>query len=202
MRAWSRGLLVVLIAGWIAGCGIPVESAPRELPADAQVPLQPADPAPAPSPARLVEQLWFVREGVLVPVDRTSPSALDSQGLIDLLVAGPTAQEVTSGLRTAVVSVVTGAPLVVTAATAGVPVAPLADDAEVLVLQEEFLDLPFDEQLLVLGQVVDTVAVRGVRSVLFVDRNGNQLGVPLPDGRLSNGPVSPEDYDELVRGSE
>ena len=64
-------------------------------------------------------------------------------------------------------------------------------------LTEEFNSLPSQEQLLVLGQVVLTLATDPDHSVLFVDSTGTPLGVPLPDGRLVNRAVSARDFRTL-----
>ena len=73
------------------------------------------------------------------------------------------------------------------------------EDGQVaIVLQPEFKDLLADEQVLVLGEVVTTVAVGDVQEVIFVDEDGLRLGVPLADGRLRNGPVTPADYAALI----
>jgi hypothetical protein len=194
LLAVVAALLGLLLLG---ACGIPAEDEPRPLPTGSAT-NQPPPPTTEPTPAEDQAQLWFVREGLLVPVLRAVAEPPGSQDLIDLLVAGPTAEEEEAGIRTAVVSVVTGEPLVVTAISAGVEAPPLQDDQEAIVLSEEFTDLNAEEQVLVLGEVVTTVAVGDVAEILFVDGTGKPLGVPVADGRLRNGPVSPADYASLI----
>ena len=101
-------------------------------------------------------------------------------------------------MRTAVVSVVSGEPLVVTASAAAVDAPDLSDEQVAIVLEPEFKELLSEEQVLVLGEVVTTVAVGEIAEVVFVDKDGQELGVPGADGRLRNGPVSPEDYASLI----
>jgi hypothetical protein len=114
------------------------------------------------------------------------------------LEAGPTQAELDAGLRTAVTSVVPDVPLVVTADAVGLNVT-LTDPRQIpVVLSEEFGSLPSQEQLLVLGQVVTTLTDGTDQSVLFVSDDGTAVGVPLPDGRLVNRPVTFVDYRELA----
>lgn len=196
-----RGLLIpALVVAMLvaAGCGVSVESEPRPLPSGAQVPLATSSPAPSPSEATTLVGLWMVQDAKLVQVDRDVESNPTSQDKLDLLAVGPTEREAERGIRTAVVSVVTGSPLSITADSAFVQVAGgLPEGSVAVVLEPEFAELPSDEQLLVLGQIVQTLAVGTVQSVLFVDNEGNALGVPLPDGQLVTGTVKPQDYEAL-----
>ena len=181
------GVLMLLAAG----CGVPTEVQPRPLPTQGVVPTASQTPAPEPTAAAEQATLWFVKGGQLVPAMRSTEGPLNPQDLIDLLAAGPTEQEAAAGLRTAVVSVVTREPLVETARSQGVAVDPLPRGTEAIVLAPEFTDLLAAEQVLVLGEVVTTLTVGATDALLFVDENGAPLGVPLPDGRLDNGPVGP-----------
>lgn len=193
-RAIAAALAVLLLAG----CGIPVESQPRPLPTGNNSPSAAPSEQTVPTPVQQPVVLWFVREGGLVPAERARTGPVSSQGLIDLLVEGPTASEQAQGIRSAVVSVVTGEPLVVTAEAARVNAPDSARDQVAVVLRPAFKDLLSQEQVLVLGEVVTTLAVGQVRSVLFVDEDGQTLGVPTADGRLANGPVGPKDYASLI----
>jgi len=194
--AAALGVLILL-----AGCGIPVEEEPRALPTGpGSTPTVPEASA-APDPTESQATLWFVKESELVPVQRVTDGPVDSQDLIDQLVAGPTPAEREAGIRSAVVSVVTGEPLVITAEEAGVVTADLPDNEVAVVLEPAFTALLAEEQVLVLGEVVTTLAVGQIEQVLFVDDDGQTLGVPLADGRLRNGPVVPEDYASLIAGA-
>jgi hypothetical protein len=190
--------VLVLLALLLAGCGVPTEAQPRPLPTQADRPSATSIPTPLPTSAVEAVTLWFVREGQLVPAQRTTEEPLGSQDLIDLLVAGPTNEEEAAGLRSAVVSVVTREPLVETAVSRGVAVEPLPRGTVAIVLAPEFTDLLASEQVLVLGEVVTTLTVGPVAGLVFVDENGQPLGVPLPDGRLQNGPVGRLDYASLI----
>lgn len=192
--AWVA--IVLLGAMLLTGCGIPPESEPRTLPTGGATTAPPPTSDPAPTEDQV--RLWFVREGLLVPVLRSVVEPPDSQGYLDLLVAGPTPEEKDEGVRTAVVSVVTGEPLVVTAQAAGVEPPQVAPDEEAIVLSSEFREVNAEEQTLVLGEVVTTVAVDDIKKILFIDEDGKPLGVPAADGRLRNGPVTPADYAALI----
>lgn len=192
--------LLAVLALLASACGVSVEAEPRPLPSGAQVPLATSSPAPSPTQAPTLVDLKMVQDAKLVQVDRDVESTPTSQDRLDLLAAGPTEEEAERGIRTAVVSVVTGSPLAITAEAAFVSViGQVPENSVAVVLQPEFIELPAEEQLLVLGQVVQSLAVGEVQSVLFVDVEGTTLGVPLPDGQLVTGTVTPRDYEALNR---
>ncbi|MCH9816700.1 MAG: hypothetical protein K0U64_09690 [Actinomycetia bacterium] len=197
-RLLTGGIGVVFVALAATACGVSVESNPRALPAVATQEIGSPTPVPTESTATRFVPLWFVREGELVPVDRRTDEAMGPQQKLDALEAGPTQVELDAGLRTAVNSVVPDVPLVITAEADGVPVAPSDPRQLPVVVSEEFGSLPSQEQLLVLGQVVITLTDSTDQSVLFVSDDGTPVGVPLPDGRLVNRPVTFVDYRELI----
>lgn len=189
--------LAAALAVVMASCGVSVEDEARPLPTQTATAPTPTEPTPS-VPAEDEVTLWLVREGGLQAVPRTAEPPVLAQDRIDLLVVGPTDEEAEAGIRTAVVSVVSGEPLVVTAREADVFVPEIESGQVAVVLEPEFLELLSDEQVLVLGQVVTTLAVDGINEVLFVTEGGQTVGVPLADGRLREGPVGPEDYAELI----
>ena len=134
---------------------------------------------------------------MLVPVNRTSPTGLTDEQKVESLAAGPTASEAAQGLRTALTPVQPDAPLVVTAEADGVPVA-VSPTQTAVVLNPEFVQLPSQEQLLILGQVVLTLNESPDATVVFVDDQGSPVSVPLPNGRLTSEPVSAADYAQLI----
>lgn len=185
--------LLIVAALAVTACGVSSESQPRALPPEAAGPLESATPVETDSAATRLMALWFVTDGALTQVDRQTESTVSAQDKIVALEAGPTQVELDAGMRTAVTSVVPDVPLVITADAAGVVVETGRRHIAV-VLSEEFASLPSDEQLLVLGQVVTTLADGTLNGVLFVDNDGTPVGVPLPDGRLVNRPVTATDY--------
>jgi hypothetical protein len=67
-----------------------------------------------------------------------------------------------------------------------------------VVLSPTFSELTAEEQVLLIGQVVLTLTELSSTPVLFVDATGAPLSVPLPDGRLRDGPVTRGDYVALT----
>lgn len=189
-----KRLLLLLAAVAVAACGVPTDSAPRSLPTEVLDALNSAEPAEN-SGGELAE-LWFVRNAKIVPVERRVEQQLTPEEALLLLEAGPTAEEKEVGLRTALVPVAANTPLVATAAASGLSV-PAGNKQTAVVLDDQFSELPSEEQLLILGQVVFTLATEPDESVLFVNSSGTPIGVPLPNGRLSNGAVTRSNYDAL-----
>ncbi len=188
----AAGLVLVVLSA----CGVSSESDPRALPSEARSKLESPEPARTESAATRFLDLWFVDNAVLVRVDRPVDGPMTAEDKLEALEAGPTQAELDLGLRTAVNSVVPDEPLVATANSLGLTV-PHEETQSVVVLTEEFNSLPSQEQLLVLGQVVLTLATDPDHSVLFVDSTGTPLGVPLPDGRFVNRAVSARDFRTL-----
>ena len=67
-----------------------------------------------------------------------------------------------------------------------------------VILSSAFSALPPAEQVLLLGQVVLSLAGSGETSVLFTDETGSPVAVPLPDGRLLDLPATARDYSSLI----
>jgi len=143
--------------------------------------------------------LWFVEEGRLTPVESALPAGTGLDYVMQALVVGPTPLEAERGLRTIASDPPTGRPL---AKVVG-PLLPEATTSLTLPLTVElspdFPSLPPSEQLLLLGQVVLSLTGAGAPSVIFVDESGTPLAVPLPGGRLLDGPVRASDFALLVR---
>jgi hypothetical protein len=119
----------------------------------------------------------------------------EPQQLLDALAAGPPAD--TENLRTVVVDPLTGEAFVSATDTNPPQVGIVTVQAS-----PAFTALPPTEQILLLGQVVLTLTgVRTTDGVLVVNEQGEALAVPLPDGRLLDGPATAADYRSLVRVS-
>jgi hypothetical protein len=188
--------MVVVASAAFAACGVSSESRPRDLPLDVVQGLTSPAPAETNASATRFMSLWFVVDGGLVQVDRLTEEAVTPEDKILALEAGPTQPELDVGMRTALTSVVPDVPLVITADAASEPV-DIGPEQIAVVLSDEFGSLPSQEQLLALGQVVTTLTGGTVLSVVFVDSDGVSVGVPLPDGRLVNRPVTAKDYRDL-----
>jgi hypothetical protein len=180
-----RRLVTVLLAGLVtAGCGVPVDSAPRDL--DRPDAVSGSD-APAPDPiGNVSERLYLVRDGKLVRVTRRIPVARTPWQMVQDLVAGPTRDEQKDGLTTALSTMRVGATVIAqrrAAVEIGAPAVPGARSDEVLAY----------------AQIVCTLTSQGaeVGTVSFT-RGGKPLAVPSGDGLLSTGPLTIADYADLI----
>ena len=188
-------LLLPLVALLVVACGVGPETTPRALPVGNDPDAFPAENG---GRAGVIEALWFVSDDQLVPVNRTTEAAPTDEEKIDTLEAGPTESEAATGLRTALTPVLPDQPLVATAESQGVPVATEPGQVAV-VLNAAFNRLPSQEQLLVLGQVVLSLADSPDGTVVFVDEQGTPVGVPLPSGRLTSEPLTATDFAPLIK---
>ncbi len=180
--AAARWLVAVAVA-LSSACGLPTESAPRDIPAQE---LTPAD-APAPVPGVRPTTLYLVRDGALAPVTRRTASTGSPRNALQLLVRGPSAGESAQGLSTAL-----GPDSVV---LDGVGV---RGSTVTVALADTRAGLGRNDEVLAYGQVVATLtALPGVSAVLFV-RDGAELSVPRADGSLAEGPLTRRDYAELL----
>lgn len=170
----------------LTGCGVTAETRARPLTA-ADAPLgllSRSSPSVQPSGAA-VERLVFVRDSLLVPVERSTERNGVGAALADLL-AGPSPQDRVQGLTTAL------------PVRAEPPAVQVEGGVAVVVGTEELLDSGRSDQVLALAQVVLTLdAVAGVDAVRFT-RDGEPLPVPRGDGSLTQAPVSSQDYAELL----
>jgi hypothetical protein len=102
-----------------------------------------------------------------------------------------------TGLVTLIADPVGGPPLAAlpsdrpTPSESGVSPGPSARE---VVLSQTFGELTAEQQVLLIGQVVLTLTEIDPGPVSFVDEAGAPLSVPLPDGRLRDGPVTRGDY--------
>ena len=68
----------------------------------------------------------------------------------------------------------------------------------VLARTDAFTLLPANDQVLLVGQVVTSLAEVGLTSVIITDQAGLPIPLVLPDGRVLEGPATADDYDVLV----
>lgn len=181
----------LLALALVPGCGVPTRSVAEPL---ASVPYELMSPSTAPSKARPSTQsegrrLWWVRDGELVAV-AGPPAGPDLEGTaaatLERLAAGPSEQERTAGLSTALG-----------------PDVRLA--LESLTNGRVVVDIRAGEQApsagrlpLAVGQLVLTlVSIDGVDQVLLTaDRAA--IEAPLPGGALTALPLRAEDYEALT----
>ena len=193
--------------------------APLRLPTAAPAASASPTPSPAPSPSTTPTasdlRLWFVQDDGLAAVESSLPSGSSPDLILQALAIGPTLEESRQGLRTVARDPLTGQPLVLVAPTSLTPVdvpsaasgaasgppatAPTDAVADVtVVLGSAFSALPPSEQVLLLGQVVLSLAGSGNDTVVFTDDAGSPVAVPLPDGRLLDAPATARDYTGLI----
>ncbi len=185
----GAGVAVVLVAG----CGVPTQDAASPLPSGAIVspPAPSSEPPPDPTASTT---LWFVVDGTLVPsVVGTTQGG--SQGLLDALASGPPAGSDPAARSLLADPSAGGALLAVTSPSP--PDLPPGGTVSVAVT-DAFTALPSSEQVLLIGQVVMTMTSAGADAVLVTDAQGAPLAIPLPDGRLLDGPANAADYAPLT----
>lgn len=197
VRIAAAGVVSTLLTMGVTGCGVPVDSRAQPLPSGV---LPPATPSPTvsptdtaqPTPAPATARLWFVQEEGIVPV--TMPlEGTEPQQLLNALAEGPPSEY--PNLRTVVVDPLTGDAFV-----SAVDTRPARPGIVTVQASSAFTALPPTEQVLLLGQVVLTLTgVRTTEGVLVVNEQGEALAIPLPDGRLLDGPATAADYRSLVR---
>lgn len=185
------GLLVAVASVTVAACGVRTMGQASKV-ADKNVPYDLLSPTiattttlTAPRQTRPTE-VFFVRNGALVPVvrDLAYPATVDEA--LSALAAGPSDEETAGGLRTALPD-----GKVIAAATVG-------GGGARLTLTDEFAKATSQEQVLAIAQLVFTVtSVPGVGDVAFV-LNDASIDVPRPDGSVAAGVVSRDDYSSLL----
>ena len=199
--AWS-GTAAVCIA--LVSCGVPTQDLAKPLASGVIAPpALPASPSPSPTDSQSVApsptvtsdpvELWFAGDAGLVPVLTAVEPANSAEAVVAGLVAGPPEDE---QLRTVAVDPLTGLPLISVFLD---EVTDSVNPGDVnIALSPEFAALPPNEQVLVLGQLVLSIAGEGLGTVAFVDQTGSPVAVPLPDGRLLDRPATVEDYRSLI----
>jgi hypothetical protein len=171
-------LVAVLLT---AGCGVPLDSAPRDV-TDARVPYRSG--APAEGEGRAVERLCFVRAGALVRVVRRVPAVRPSEQQLRDLLAGPTTEESAAGLSSALTTA-TGVTMTLTGGRATVDIGP------------RDVGLRSDD-VLAFGQIVCTLTSQLQVGTVSFTSGGLPLGVPRADGSLADAPLTIADYVSLM----
>ncbi|GGL21306.1 GerMN domain-containing protein [Mangrovihabitans endophyticus] len=177
-------MVAVALAGALGGgCGVPLDDEPRDMPGAG---LRRSG-APAQDEAgRSVERLCWVRDGHLVRVQRRVPVPPTPTGLLNDLLAGPTADESANGLTSALTTMA-GASLTLTGGRAVVEVGDTSNQGV------------RSDEVFAYGQMVCTLgASLDVGTVSFTSE-GQPLSVPRADGSLSDAPLTIVDYSELLR---
>lgn len=180
----------------LSACGLPGDGSVRTID-DGSVPYRLLEPGPstvdtsgdAAAPRAEPQVYWLLDDGRLTPSATTALCAEPPEEvvgrLVDELVAGPTERARAAGLATAI-------PPESTLTLVGVAdgVARVEFDPETTISADR---LP-----VAVGQIVLTVtSAAGVDAVTLISDSA-PAQVPLPGGALTDGPVSADDYAELV----
>lgn len=174
---------VVLLAVALAACGVPIESEPVIIDVEYE---PPARVATTDAEGLVATQMFLVRSERLVPVTRDLPAGASPADVAGSLLDGPTLPEERSQLRTAIP---------VGTSLLGVEV---VEGIAYVDLSREFASVGGEEEILAVAQIVLTLsAIEGVSAVGFL-LDGVATNVPLPDGGLSEVPVTGEPYLALI----
>ena len=184
-------LLMLVVLMGVSGCGVPTQDRAQSLPSGA-LPGITQTPTPSPSPISNEVTVYFVSGRGLEGV-REAVSERSVAGVMAALAAGPPADRA-SDLRTLLVDPLTGAPVLTV-------VDSTASGQVVLSRTEAFTLLPANDQVLLVGQVVSSLAEVGISSVVITNVAGQPIPLVLPDGRVLEGPATPADYAVLVLDS-
>ncbi len=169
------GVLAVLVLS-VAGCGVPVDSAPTVLP-KSSVPFgllaqsAPSSSPPSPAPRTVSTQIFLISSsGQLVAVTRDIAFPASLTAILEALVAGPTNAEAASGLESAVPTQTQVLSTTVSGAMATVD------------LSGTFTQLVGQPQIDAVAQIVfTTTVVPGLTEVAF-ELDGKQVAVPTASG--------------------
>lgn len=191
MRAACAASLAGGAALALAACGVPTDAGPHRL-AAADLPLALAATtsttqagARTPGPVALI-QVYFVAGDRLVARSRLVSSPRDVTHSLGSLLAGPTAAEAASGIRTAI-----------SGGTTILGVRAVRNTA-VIDLSPNFANTGGPDQILALAQVVYTAtALPGVQAVSF-ELDDQPVAVPAANGTLLTTPVTRADYASLL----
>ena len=180
-----RAATALLLALALAGCGVPTDEEPRALDA-AEAPFQvfSSTAPPVPSGDGRVA-LYFVRDDRVVLQTRAVERSTDVDALIELLLEGPTPQQVEAGIRSALPT--TFSVQDVEVGRNGVAVVTLGGEST----QISTSPLGF-------AQVVATLTAPGRARTVRFRLDGEDLPVPRGDTSLTEEPVGRSDYAELL----
>lgn len=180
-----RRAAVLLTALLVSACGVPQDSAPRALdPGDA--PFRLASPSPVEEPAgdgRVA--LYFVRGDRVQLTRRAVTRSTPVRELLDLLLAGPTEDELAAGSTSRIPSTLTVEDVEVAESTGVVTLGGPEETVRSL-------------DALAYAQIVSTLTTPGRLSGVRFRFGGGDQRVPRGDGRLTLSPLDRQDYAELA----
>ncbi|CAN5340920.1 hypothetical protein BH24ACT10_BH24ACT10_05500 [soil metagenome] len=180
-----RSAFALLLALVLTSCGVPTDREPRALDAT-EAPFQvfSSTAPPAPSGDGRVA-LYFVRDDRVVLQTRAVERSTDVDQLLDLLLEGPTPQQIEAGIRSALPTTLSVAEVEV--GRKGVAVVTLGGEST----QISTSPLGF-------AQVVATLTAPGRAQSVRFRLDGQDLPVPRGDTSLTEEPVDRSDYADLL----
>ncbi len=182
--------IVLVLTVLLAGCRVPNDSAPRDIPAN-QVPfdlLAPSTTAPpVTSQVPTVDgTVYLLNQNHLVAVKRSVPAPLSLGSILAALVQGPTSQESALGYVSSV------------GPQSGVASAQVVNGSAMIGLSSSFAGTGVQEQIKALAQIVYTVTeVQGVQNV-HIELNSQTANVPRGDGSATTDPLTRGDYSSFA----
>lgn len=183
-------LIVAALTAALAGCGVQSTDGARTV-AGENVPYDLLDAAQPPSTTTLPElasaiiSVWLVADDSVVSVNRQVQSPPSVDRAVEALLAGPSSDESSFGLRSALSGEsVDGVDVVHGVAT--------------IQLTDSFSAATPRNQVLALAQLVFTVTEHDDVEVVTFALEGQAVDVPRGDGSISQGPVTRGDYAALV----
>ena len=190
VMALRLAAVVLVAAAGLSACGVPLDDTARPVEGYLAPTVSPSPSGQSPSASGTRVVLWYVDGDSLTSAPSTDPTPVTPDGLLSLLAVTPTRP----GWRTLVGDPQGGPPL----ASVGDPSATAATvpSGEPLTVQlsDTFARLAPTDQVLLIGQIVLTLTEGATTQLRFVDSTGNPVTVPLPDGRLQDGPVERSDF--------
>ncbi len=186
LRRKGLASIAVLAVAIASGCSITPEKTARPLDDNYRITL---DSKATPSVQTPTEAaiIYLVQGPDLIRRTRVAVGPLTPVSVLDIVANGPTDGERDSGIRSALGST----PLVIDSISS-------TDTTMILDLATGFAELPGEEQMLLIGQIVlsmfENFSVRSISVTLA----GQPTAVLGPEGNLIERPILPSDYRPLV----
>lgn len=179
-----RRALLVCVLLVATGCGVPTDDEPRALNPN-EAPFQIFDSA-APSPegeGRVA--LYFVRGDLVVLQPRAVERSTTIREVLDLLLDGPTREQVAAGTSSSIPAGLTVEDLEVSPTGVAVVTLDGGDDTPSISARA-------------FAQIVATLTAPGRARAVRFRLDGEDLPVPRGDGSVTTEPVDREDYADLL----
>lgn len=180
-----RAVAAISAAMLLASCGVPDQSSP-DIISGSRPAARPSPVSHLPTPTSAELKVYFVdSSNRVVPVTRPNPVGGLATAITTLL-AGPTSEENTAGLSSAIPVGTTLTSVHQTGSTAA------------LDFSDALASVTGREQLLAFAQIVVTADSLPDVDRVQISIAGQEVNAPEPNGTLAQGPVTKNDYASLV----